>query len=83
MMDCKVFGMKRRWLNLRYCPGIRLEGVRTAAKHLSQDTQYLGRDFNPGPPEYGVLSRRNLPTFQRRFCLRNKGYDVHGSRQHL
>jgi hypothetical protein len=45
-----------RGLLLKYYPGIRLEGLRKTTKNLSQDSRYPGGDFNPGPPEAGVLT---------------------------
>jgi hypothetical protein len=39
---------------LRYYPGICLEGLRKTTKNLSQNNQFPGRDFNPGPPEYEI-----------------------------
>jgi hypothetical protein len=39
-------------------PGICTEGMRKTTKNLSQDSQSLGQDLNPGSPEYdaGVLT---------------------------
>jgi hypothetical protein len=42
----------RSWPNLRYYPGICLEGSRKTTKNLSKASRSLGRDLNPGPPEY-------------------------------
>jgi hypothetical protein len=60
MMNWK--GFVRKWLrtNLRYYPGIRLEGAEENYENLSQDSRYPGRYFNPRPPEYeaGVLTTR-------------------------
>lgn len=36
---------------LRYYPGIYLEGLGKTTK-IHQDSQSLGRDLNPGPPEF-------------------------------
>jgi hypothetical protein len=56
-MNWKGCGRKRSWPNLRYYPGICLEGLRKTTKNLSQDNRSPGRDLNPGPPEYeGVFS---------------------------
>jgi hypothetical protein len=57
MMNWKGCGMKWPWSNLKYYPGICLEGLRKTAKNLSLDSLSLGRDMRPGPPEYdaGVL----------------------------
>jgi len=41
-----------RVIILRHYPGIRLVGPRKTTKNLSLDSQSLGRDLNPGPPEY-------------------------------
>jgi hypothetical protein len=43
---------------LRYYSGICLEELMKTTKNLSQDSQFLGRDLNPGPPIYeaGVLT---------------------------
>jgi hypothetical protein len=58
MMNWKGFGRKLSWCNRRYYPGICLEGLRKTTKNLSQDSQSLGQDLNPGPPKYnaGVLT---------------------------
>jgi hypothetical protein len=52
MMNWKECGRKWSRPNLRYCPGIRLEGLRKTMKNLSHDIWSPGRDFNTGPPEY-------------------------------
>jgi hypothetical protein len=59
-MNSKGYGKKRSWPNLRYCPGICLDGLRKTTKKLSQDSKSVGRDLNPGPPDYktGVLTTR-------------------------
>jgi hypothetical protein len=46
-----------RGLILRYCPWIRLEGLKKTTKPLRQDSRIPNRDLNLGPPEYeaGVL----------------------------
>jgi hypothetical protein len=49
MMNWKGFERKRSWPNLRYYPGIYLEGTEKITKHLSQESRCLGRDTNPGP----------------------------------
>jgi hypothetical protein len=41
---------KRSWPILRYYPGIHLEGLRET-KNLSQDSQFPGKDMNPGTPK--------------------------------
>jgi hypothetical protein len=40
---------------LRYCPSIRLEGLRKTTKTLSYSSRFLGRDLKPAPPEYEAL----------------------------
>jgi hypothetical protein len=64
-MDWKGFGRKRTRPNLKYYPGIRLEGLRKTTENLIHDSRCPGRDLNPGPPEYeaGVLTRprRSVP----------------------
>jgi hypothetical protein len=59
-MNGKGCGRKRSWPNLRYYPGICLEGLRKATKNFSQDSRSPGRDLNSGPPEYeaGMLTTR-------------------------
>jgi hypothetical protein len=49
-----------RVLILRNNPVICLEGLRKTTKNFSQYSCYLGRDMNPGSPEYeaGVLATR-------------------------
>jgi hypothetical protein len=60
MTNWKGFGVKRSWPNFnvlsRHSPG----GTEKTTKNLSQDSWSLGRDLNPGPPEYGagVLTTR-------------------------
>jgi hypothetical protein len=49
-MNVNGCGRKRSWRNLRYSPSIRMEGLRKTTN--SQDSRSLGRDFNPGFPEY-------------------------------
>jgi hypothetical protein len=46
--------------HLWYYPGIGMDGLRKTTKLLSQNSWFLGRDFNTGPPEYeaGVLTTR-------------------------
>jgi hypothetical protein len=63
-MNCKRFGRKRSWPNLKYYPGICLEGPRKSEKPLSQDSRFMSRDFNPGPLEYEA---QVLSTEPRRF----------------
>jgi hypothetical protein len=57
-MNCKGFERKRAWSNLRYYPGIRLEGLRKITKNLNTDSWSSGQHLNPVPPEYeaGVLT---------------------------
>jgi hypothetical protein len=45
-------------LTLRYYLSICLEGLRNTVNSLSQDSQSLGQDLNPVPPEFeaGVLT---------------------------
>jgi hypothetical protein len=52
MLNWKLCERTRSWTNLRYCPGICLEGLRKITKNINQDNRSLGRDLNPGPPEY-------------------------------
>jgi hypothetical protein len=51
-MNWKGYGREWSWPNLRYYPGIFLEGLRKTTRNLLQDIQSLG------PPEYkaGVLT---------------------------
>jgi hypothetical protein len=60
-MNWKGCGRKRSWPNLRYYSGICQERLRKTTKNLSQDSRSLGRDLNPGRPEYeaGVLTTRS------------------------
>jgi hypothetical protein len=53
-MNWKGYGRKRSWTNLRYYPGICLEGMWKTTKNLGQESLYPGRDLNPLPPEYGA-----------------------------
>jgi hypothetical protein len=47
-----------RGLILRYYPGNLLEELWKTTQHNSKDSQFPGRDLNPGSPEYeaGVLT---------------------------
>jgi hypothetical protein len=57
MMNWKEFGTKRSWPNFKVLNGIFLEGLIKPMQNLSQDSQFLGRDLNLGPPKYeGVLT---------------------------
>jgi hypothetical protein len=58
MMTWKGCGRVRSWYNIRYCPGICLEGLTEATNNLNQISRSPGRDFNPEPPEYeaGVVT---------------------------
>jgi hypothetical protein len=40
------------WPNLIFSHDSCLEGLRKAMKNLREDNRSLGRDLNPGPPEY-------------------------------
>jgi hypothetical protein len=53
-----MFGQFGRGLILRYCRGIRLEGLRKTTKHSEERSP--GRVLYPGSPEYkaGVLTIR-------------------------
>jgi hypothetical protein len=61
MMNWKGFERKQSWPNLRYNPGICLDGLRKTKKDLSKDSWYLGWDFTQGPPkcEAGVLTTQS------------------------
>jgi hypothetical protein len=52
MMNCEGCGRTQSWPNLSYHPYTCLEGLRKTTKYLSQDSQSLDRDLNPGPPTY-------------------------------
>jgi hypothetical protein len=54
-MNWKEFRRKRSWPNLRYCPGIRLNGLKKPTKNLSQDSRSSGQDLSPGPSEYEAV----------------------------
>jgi hypothetical protein len=43
-MNWKEYGRKLSWPNLRYYPGICLEGLKKT-KNLSEESQYPGRDL--------------------------------------
>jgi hypothetical protein len=60
MMNWKGFGRKLSWRNLRYYPGIRLEGLTKTKKISIRIGGRRGRESNLGPPEYhvGVLTTR-------------------------
>jgi hypothetical protein len=48
-MNWKGFGRKWTWSDLRYYPGIYLEGVRKNKEKVSQNIRFPGRDLNPEP----------------------------------
>jgi hypothetical protein len=50
-MTWKGFGRKQSWPNLRYYPGIYLEGLRKTMKNLSHYSQSSGQDLNLAPPK--------------------------------
>jgi hypothetical protein len=50
MINLKGLRRKQSWYNLRYHPGIRLEGLRKAKRNVSQDSPSTGQDLSPGPP---------------------------------
>jgi hypothetical protein len=58
MTNRKGCGRKRLWPNLRYYPGIFVDGLKKTMKNLSQNSWSPGRDLNLGPLEYeaGVLT---------------------------
>jgi hypothetical protein len=67
MMNCKGFRRRQSWPDLRYFPGIYLDGLRKTTKNLSQDILSPGRDLNPGLTEYEseVLTTRPLNSVSR------------------
>jgi hypothetical protein len=54
---------KWSWPNLRYYPGICLEGLSKMMRNISQDSRSPERDLNSGSPEYEA---RVLTTLRRR-----------------
>jgi hypothetical protein len=42
---------KRKRANLRWYPGISLEGLRKTAKNFSEASRFLGSESNLAPPE--------------------------------
>jgi hypothetical protein len=64
-INWKGCGWKRSWPNLRYYPGICLEGLRKTTKILSQDSRHPGRDLNQGSPEEeaGVLTTVSIVNY--------------------
>jgi hypothetical protein len=54
-MKGKDFEGNSRDLILKYCSGIRLEGLRETTNNLSQDSWSPSPDLNPGPPKNEVL----------------------------
>jgi hypothetical protein len=83
----KGFGKKRQWSNLRYYPGIHVNGLSKIKNNLGQENEYAGLDLNPVPAafEAGLLlttrPRRSVgyPHFHHRvpytsyikYCLLN------------
>jgi hypothetical protein len=60
-MNCKGFGRKRSWPNLRFYPDVFLDGLRKATNSLHPGCPSPGRHLNPGPfeNEAGVLTTRS------------------------
>jgi hypothetical protein len=58
MMNWKGCGRNRSCPNVRYYPGICLEGLMKTTKNLTRVSWSVGRDLNPVTPEYevGVLT---------------------------
>jgi hypothetical protein len=71
-MNWKGCGRKLLYPNLRYYPGIYLEGLRKTTKTLSQGSRSSGLDLNSQPPEYEVAV---LTTRPRRSVLIHVDYD--------
>jgi hypothetical protein len=46
---------KQSWHNSRYNPSFCLEGMRGKNYNPSQDSQFLGQDFNSGPSKYNIV----------------------------
>jgi hypothetical protein len=72
-MNWKGYGRKWAWPNLRYYPGICLEGLRKATKNASQNNRSAGRDLNPGPPVYEaevliIRLRRSINNNEKNNC---------------
>jgi hypothetical protein len=51
-MGWKWFGSKKLQPNFKGLPWNLPGGTKENHENLSQDSQSLGRDLNPGPPEY-------------------------------
>jgi hypothetical protein len=49
--NSKGYGRKRSWSNLRYYPGLCLEGLRKITKSLSQNIRSSDRDLKTGLPD--------------------------------
>jgi hypothetical protein len=62
-MNWKGCGWKWLWPNLRYYPGICLEGWRKTMRILSQNSQSPGWDLNLGPPKYEARGLTTITTF--------------------
>jgi hypothetical protein len=73
MKNWKGCGRKRLWPNLRYYPGICLDGLSNTTKILSQDSRSPDRDLNPKPPECeaGVLTAQRRRSVVAFCCVRN------------
>jgi hypothetical protein len=62
MMKWQGYGRKRSWPDLRYYPGIFVEGLRKTTKNLSQESRSLSRDLNSGPADYVSRSVKRWTT---------------------
>jgi hypothetical protein len=54
-------GSKRSSPNLKYYPGISLEGLRNTPENLIENDRSLSSDFKLGPPEYKARMIPTLP----------------------
>lgn len=57
-MNSKVYGSERTSSNLRYCPGVLLEGLRKTTGIKSKYNRFKGRDSNPGTTDYEPLDSK-------------------------
>jgi hypothetical protein len=76
-MNWKGCGRERSLCNLRYYPGICLDGLRKIMENLNHNSRYPGRDLNTRSPECGAGALPCRPRHSIETRLKNTaGYYV-------
>jgi hypothetical protein len=69
---------KQPWPDLKYHPGICLQGLRKTIKNQSQDSQYQAQDLNTKPPKYKA---EVIPTQLQHSAEKNCNFDNHNRKR--